>query len=102
MAVRRNGNEQERVRSDVTHAAGSVGKHFDDRGIGDRVSGVESHRRVHNAACRGGIAVRTVVESFKRLFAAGRLTKEQIADRVMSGKIDAAEYEYITGEVYEA
>ena len=46
--------------------------------------------------------MRTVVESFKRLFAAGRLTKEQIADRVMSGKSDAAEYEYITGEVYEA
>ena len=46
--------------------------------------------------------MRTVVESFKRLFAAGRLTKEQIADRVMSGKIDAAEYEYITGGVYEA
>ena len=46
--------------------------------------------------------MRTGVESFKRLFAAGRLTQEQIADRVMSGKIDAAEYEYITGEVYEA
>lgn len=46
--------------------------------------------------------MRIVVESFKRLYSAGRLTKEQIADRVVTGKIDAEEYEYITGEVYEA
>jgi uncharacterized XkdX family phage protein len=46
--------------------------------------------------------VRIVVNSFKRLYNAGKLTKEQIAERVVSGKIDAEEYEYITGEVYEA
>lgn len=43
-----------------------------------------------------------VVESFKRLHNVGKLTKEQIAERVANGKIDAKEYEYITGEVYEA
>lgn len=46
--------------------------------------------------------MRIVVESFKRLYSAGRLTKEQIAERVVTGKIDAEEYEYITGEAYEA
>lgn len=46
--------------------------------------------------------MRIVVESFKRLYSAGRLTKEQIAERVVVGKIDAEEYEYITGEAYEA
>lgn len=46
--------------------------------------------------------MRIVVDSFKRLYKAGKLTKEQISERVSSGKIDVAEYEYITGEVYEA
>lgn len=46
--------------------------------------------------------MRIVVESFKRLYSAGRLTKEQIAERVVTGKIDAEEYEYIIGEAYEA
>lgn len=46
--------------------------------------------------------MRIVVESFKRLYNADKLTKEQIAERVASGKINAEEYEYITGEVYEA
>lgn len=46
--------------------------------------------------------MRMVVESFKRLHDAGKLTKEQIVQRVSTGVIDAEEYEYITGEVYEA
>ena len=46
--------------------------------------------------------MRIVVESFKRLYSVDRLTKEQIAERVVTGKIDAEEYEYITGEAYEA
>lgn len=46
--------------------------------------------------------MRIMVESFKRLYNADKLTKEQIAERVVSGKINAEEYEYITGEVYEA
>ena len=45
--------------------------------------------------------MRTLVESFKRLSEAGRLTKEQIRQRVERGLITAAEYEYITGEPYE-
>ncbi len=45
--------------------------------------------------------MRTLVESFKRLYEAGRLTKEQIRQRVERGLITAAEYEYITGEPYE-
>lgn len=42
----------------------------------------------------------TLVESLKRLYKAGRLTKEQIAERVTKGTITPAEYEYITGEPY--
>ncbi len=45
--------------------------------------------------------MRTVVESFKRLYNSGKLTREQIEERVDSGKINAEEYEYITGEAYE-
>ena len=41
-------------------------------------------------------------ESLKRLYAAGRVTKEQIAERVRKGTVSAAEYEEITGEQYEA
>lgn len=46
--------------------------------------------------------MRTMVESFKRLYNSGKLTKEQIAERVDSGKISAEEYEYITGEVRQS
>lgn len=38
----------------------------------------------------------------KRLYAQGRATKEDIAERVVSGKITAEDYEYITGEKYNA
>lgn len=41
--------------------------------------------------------MRMLVESLKRLYESGRLTKEQILDRVTSGKITQSEYEYITG-----
>lgn len=43
-----------------------------------------------------------MVESFKRLYVSGKLTKEQITERAVSGKITAEEYEYITGEVYQS
>ena len=43
----------------------------------------------------------TLVESLKRLYNAGRLTKEQIKERVDKGTITEAEYKYITGEDYE-
>lgn len=45
--------------------------------------------------------MRTLVESFKRLCRAGRLTKEQMQARVANGLITEEEYEYITGEPYE-
>lgn len=44
--------------------------------------------------------MRTYVESLKRLYAKGRVTKEQLIERVEDGKITAAEYKYITGEEY--
>lgn len=44
--------------------------------------------------------MRTLVESFKRLYEAGRLTAEQLKDRVERGLITEDEYEYITGEPY--
>ena len=43
--------------------------------------------------------MRLLIDSLKRLYAAGRLTKEQIAEK---GTIDEAEYEEITGEKYKA
>ena len=46
--------------------------------------------------------MRALINSLKRLYAAGRLTKEQIAARVEKGTIDEAEYEEITGEKYKA
>jgi uncharacterized XkdX family phage protein len=41
-----------------------------------------------------------LVNSLKRLYDAGRLTKEQIAERVDRGTITQEDYEYITGESY--
>lgn len=46
--------------------------------------------------------MKILVESLKRLYAKGTLTKEQIAERVEKTSISAEEYEYITGEVYAA
>lgn len=43
----------------------------------------------------------TLVESLKRLYAKGTLSKEQIRERVVKGTITEAEYKYITGEDYE-
>lgn len=43
---------------------------------------------------------RTLVESLKRLYEKGRLTIEQVAERVTKGSISADEYQYITGEEY--
>lgn len=44
--------------------------------------------------------MRTLVESLKRLYNRGRLTIEQVAERVTKGSISADEYQYITGEEY--
>lgn len=45
--------------------------------------------------------MRALVNSLKRLYEAGKLTKEQLAERVKKGTIDETEYEEITGEIYE-
>lgn len=42
--------------------------------------------------------MKMLVESLKRMYKKGTLTKEQIAERVAKGSISADEYEYITGE----
>lgn len=44
--------------------------------------------------------MRTLVKSLKRLYESGRLTKDQIADRVCTGTITEEEYKEITGEDY--
>lgn len=44
--------------------------------------------------------MRILVESLKRLYVKGNLTKEQIAERVKKTSISTDEYEYITGEEY--
>lgn len=43
-----------------------------------------------------------LVNSLTRLYEAGRLTKEQIKERVEKGSITTDEYEEITGEAYES
>lgn len=40
-----------------------------------------------------------LVNSLKRLYKSGKLTKEQVAERVAKGSITDADYEEITGEV---
>ena len=42
--------------------------------------------------------MKMLVESLKRLYEKGRLTKVQIAERVDKGTISEEEYKYITGE----
>jgi uncharacterized XkdX family phage protein len=42
--------------------------------------------------------MRTLVESLKRLYKAGRLTLEQIQARLEKGTITQEEYDYIIGE----
>lgn len=44
--------------------------------------------------------MKILVESLKRMYKKGTLTKEQIAERATKGSISAEEYEYITGEKY--
>lgn len=44
--------------------------------------------------------MKMLVESLKRMYKKGTLTKEQIVERVTKGSISADEYKYITGEKY--
>ena len=44
--------------------------------------------------------MRILVESLKRLYNSGKVSKKDIKDRVVSGKITEDEYEYIVGEKY--
>ena len=46
--------------------------------------------------------MRALVNSLKRLYEAGKLTKEQLKERVEKGTINETEYEEITGEDYAA
>lgn len=41
-----------------------------------------------------------LVNSLKRLYKAGRITKEQVAERVEKGTINVDDYQTITGEGY--
>ena len=45
--------------------------------------------------------MRILVESLKRLYKSGKITKENVSARVKSGKITKDEYEYIAGEKYK-
>ena len=47
------------------------------------------------------MAIRVMVQSMKRLYEKGEITKEQVADRVKTGKISKEDYETITGEKYD-
>ena len=42
-----------------------------------------------------------LVESMKRLYQDGKITKENVSARVKSGKIAVDDYEYIVGEKYK-
>lgn len=43
--------------------------------------------------------MRILVESLKRLYESGRVTKEELLDRVAGSKISQEEYEYITSQL---
>lgn len=43
--------------------------------------------------------MRILVESLKRLYESGRVTKEELLDRVAGRKISQEEYEYITSQL---
>ena len=45
--------------------------------------------------------MRTLVESLKRLYKKGKVTKEKLQSMVEEGTITEAEYKYITGEDYD-
>ena len=42
-----------------------------------------------------------LAEPMKRLYRDGKITKEDVAERVKTGKITKADYEHITGEKYD-
>ena len=42
--------------------------------------------------------MRILVESLKRLYESGRVTKDQLGKRVEKGTISQQEYDYIVGE----
>lgn len=42
--------------------------------------------------------MRVLIESFKRLYKAGRLTKEQLQDRLIKKTITREEYDYIVSD----
>ena len=42
-----------------------------------------------------------LAEPMKRLYRDGKITKSDVSERVKTGKITKADYEYITGEKYE-
>jgi len=48
------------------------------------------------------MASSTLIKSLTRLYESGRLTKDQVAERVEKGTITPEEYEIITGEAYPA
>ena len=43
--------------------------------------------------------MRILVESLKRLYESGRVTKDELLHRVASGKISEEEYQYITSQL---
>ena len=45
--------------------------------------------------------MKIMVESFKRIYESGKLNREQVKERVTTGKITIEEFMYITGEAYE-
>ena len=46
--------------------------------------------------------MRTLVESYKRLYSKGKIDKAYLAGKVEDKTITKAEYKYITGETYKA
>lgn len=46
------------------------------------------------------MASNILINSLKRLYTDGQLTKEQVAERVAKGSIAQGDYEKITGEAY--
>lgn len=43
----------------------------------------------------------TLALVFKRLYLKGEISKEDVAERVTSGKISKEDYKYVTGEAFK-
>ena len=86
------------------HEPGDHGIGIPDAGKYHAISATK--RQLTSTRCsllrKGCFNMSILVNSLTRLYESGRLTKEQIKERVENGSINEEEYQEITGEAYES